>query len=139
MMAPEFGYVMIMEALCIILNFFQMMTVARARKAYDVQPPTLYAPADHKHADEFNRVQRAHQNLLEFLPMAMVLAACGGLAHPIVAAVMLGIFIVGRLIYVIGYTKNAAARVPGFMMATFGGFFPLAALNVWSGVELAFM
>merc|ERR1719316_1581981 len=52
--------------------------VMAARKKFDVGYPNLYAtPGHHKHADEFNRVQRGHQNMFESLPMVMCMTMLG--------------------------------------------------------------
>ena len=52
--------------------------VGRARKLYKIAYPTMYAPATHKHAKEFNCVQRAHQNCLEGLPTFLALLIVAG-------------------------------------------------------------
>ena len=45
-----------------LLNVFVSGGVMAARKKLDVKYPNLYAtPGFHKHADEFNSIQRGHQ------------------------------------------------------------------------------
>ncbi|KAL3916912.1 MAG: hypothetical protein SGILL_004960, partial [Bacillariaceae sp.] len=56
-----------------------------ARDKCNVQYPNLYAtPGFHKEADEFNRVQRGHQNFLEANDTYAILTLLGGLKYPIV-------------------------------------------------------
>lgn len=88
--------------------------VMKARKAFNVPYPTLYAESTHKNAKEFNCVQRAHQNslenLIDFYPM-LILA---GIRYPITAAVAGLLYNVGRIFYFKGYcTGDPKARVKG--------------------------
>eukprot|EP00621_Florenciella_sp_RCC1693_P008171 CAMPEP_0182545540 /NCGR_PEP_ID=MMETSP1323-20130603/34674_1 /TAXON_ID=236787 /ORGANISM="Florenciella parvula, Strain RCC1693" /LENGTH=90 /DNA_ID=CAMNT_0024756697 /DNA_START=35 /DNA_END=303 /DNA_ORIENTATION=+ len=58
--------------------------VMSARKEFKVEYPNLYGvPGVHKQADDFNKVQRGHQNMLEgamfYIPMSLV----AGLEHPL--------------------------------------------------------
>ena len=66
---------------------------------------------------EFNCYQRAHQNTLEFTPFYLALVILGGLRHPSFAAGAGGIYLVGRIIYSLGYyTGNPKSRIPGFIL-----------------------
>lgn len=54
--------------------------VMTARKNLDVPLPNLYAtPGVHKNAEEFNRIQRGHQNMLESITSVTAMALVGGL------------------------------------------------------------
>ena len=54
--------------------------VMTARTKYDVPYPNLYAtPGYHKKADEFNRVQRGHQNMFENSTVTLLASLVGGL------------------------------------------------------------
>mmetsp|Transcript_17823 Transcript_17823/g.20312 ORF Transcript_17823/g.20312 Transcript_17823/m.20312 type:complete len:151 (-) Transcript_17823:228-680(-) len=89
------------------LNFYLGGTVMSARKKYDVQYPNLYAvPGYHKNADEFNRVQRGHQNMLETISDFRTCAFVGGLKHPVTVAVCGVLYCVGRYLYMAGYMDN---------------------------------
>mmetsp|Transcript_25386 Transcript_25386/g.46693 ORF Transcript_25386/g.46693 Transcript_25386/m.46693 type:complete len:125 (-) Transcript_25386:1254-1628(-) len=78
--------------------------VMKARKKYDVQYPNLYAvPKHHKNADEFNRVQRGHQNFLEGNDSYAIMTLLGGLKHPLVCAGGSVCFCVGSILYIKGY------------------------------------
>ena len=70
----------------------------------DVQYPNLYAtPKHHKHADEFNRVQRGHQNFLEGNDSYAIMTLLGGLKYPLVCAAGTALFNVGSVMYMKGY------------------------------------
>eukprot|EP00951_Prasinocladus_malaysianus_P048417 scaffold658215_cov78-Prasinocladus_malaysianus.AAC.1 len=69
----EYGYIFAVLGASFLMNIYLTMNVVSARKKYDVQYPALYAPPDHKHAAEFNSVQRAHQNTLESYALVMIL------------------------------------------------------------------
>jgi glutathione S-transferase len=66
---------------------FMSASVMNARNKYDVQYPNLYAvPGYHKQCDEFNRVQRGHQNFLENLGPYVTMTLLGGLKYPLACA-----------------------------------------------------
>ena len=75
-----------------------------ARKKYDVKYPNLYAvPGVHKHADEFNRVQRGHQSMMETMPNVIVMTLTAGLKFPKIAAGCCAAYCVGNYFYQSGY------------------------------------
>jgi len=84
---------------------------------------------------EFNNHQRAHHNFMENLPLALTLVLTAGLFQPEVAAVVGGVFTVGRIMASSGYrTKGPLGRYPG----TIFGTLPLLALigvNGYYGVK----
>ena len=86
-------------------NGYLSTAVMAAREKYNVGYPNLYAvPGFHKNADEFNRVQRSHQNFLEGLPSYLVLLLLGGLKYPIANAVGSCFFFLGSILYQKGYS-----------------------------------
>ena len=91
-------------------------------------PPTLAAvPGFHKRADEFNRVQRGHQNFLEGATSYSIMTLLGGLVNPVACAVGSVCFNVGSVLYLKGYAdvtldakdarykKGAAIKWIGFL------------------------
>ena len=60
-------------------------------------------PKYHKHADEFNRVQRGHQNYLEGSDSYMIMTLLGGLKYPLVCAAGSLFFCAGSVLYQKGY------------------------------------
>ena len=84
--------------------------VMAARKTYDVQYPNLYAvPGVHPKADEFNRVQRGHQNIFETLTSLIAMVLVGGLKFPLVAASASVAFCIGSYGYIKGYSDLSKA------------------------------
>ena len=80
--------------------------VSLARKKFGVEYPTLYAESSHKNAKAFNCVQRAHQQTLEWMAPVMCLTASTGLVFPLAAAVSCGVWTVGKLLYIQGYSSG---------------------------------
>lgn len=60
-------------------------------------------PRVHDKADEFNRVQRGHQNYLEGCDSYAIMTLLGGLKHPIACAAGSVCFCVGSVLYLKGY------------------------------------
>ena len=87
--------------------------VSLARKKFGVEYPTLYAESSHKSAKAFNCVQRAHQQTLEWLAPVMCLTASNGLVFPLAAAVSCGVWTVGKLLYIQGYS-SVTERTPSW-------------------------
>eukprot|EP00164_Ancoracysta_twista_P019801 GFYU01035038.1.p1 GENE.GFYU01035038.1~~GFYU01035038.1.p1 ORF type:complete len:144 (-),score=27.83 GFYU01035038.1:14-445(-) len=110
---PEFGYVLLSIGLSWLLYWYQMILVVMARKKYDVQYPTLYAPESNKNAKAFNCVQRAHQNTLETLGLVQVLTLVNGLFQPSLSASLFTVWCFGRVLYAVGYSMSPGNRVYG--------------------------
>lgn len=88
-----------------ITNMYLGIPVMKARKRLDVPYPNLYAtPGVHKHAEEFNRIQRGHQNFFEGLTNFTATALLGGIKHPITCAVSGVLFCAGSVMYSLGYS-----------------------------------
>jgi hypothetical protein len=108
--------------------------VSMARSQYDIPYPTMYAvpgtpryysdtmkPTDGKNVAEtitedeayhFNLVQRAHQNTIENAPffLALLLTAW---PFPLYAGIAGLTYVVGRAVYMYGYTKDPKSRMWG--------------------------
>lgn len=100
-----YGYVVLGAGVgSFITNIYLSGAVMKGRKALDVPYPNLYAtPGVHKHADEFNRIQRSHQNFLEMLDSYIAMTLLGGLQYPIACAVGTVCFYAGAIMYQNGY------------------------------------
>src|SRR5512139_507891 len=108
--------------LAILLYFLTGIGVARARVRYGVK-----APATSGHPD-FERAFRVQMNTLEwmpiFLPALWLFAIYIGDA---IAAGIGAVWIVGRILYVIGYSRAAAKRGSGFAVQAMAG------MALWAG------
>ena len=87
--APAYGFVILGAGLGnFIANMILSGNVMKGRDQCKVGYPNLYAtPGFHKQADEFNRIQRGHQNFLEGNDSYAILTLLGGLKYPIACAV----------------------------------------------------
>lgn len=121
---PEnYGYVVGVVGLSHFMNFFLIMKVVKARKQYNVQYPALYAPESHNNAKEFNCIQRAHQNTLENWSPIMILMMLNGLVYPKLSAAFGLVWVLGRILYGIGYGKKGPkGRMAGGLISHLGDF-----------------
>ena len=117
-----FHYVTIVTLLALMFYFYTTLQVSRARMLYGVKAPAISGNAD------FERVFRVQANTLEWLPIflpSMWLFAYY-LSDPF-AAGLGALWIVGRIIYMIGYTDAASKRGAGFAVQM------VAAAILWGG------
>merc|ERR1711991_1184727 len=92
--------------------------VGGARKKYKVPYPYLYADmakcegdsAEAKAFLAFNNAQRGHQNTLESLAMVFVFAMIAGIVFPLYQAIVNVVYIVGCVLYYVGYTAGPGNR-----------------------------
>jgi glutathione S-transferase len=87
------------------------MAVARARSRYNVPAPAISGHA------VFERTFRAHVNTLEqlviFIPSILMFGRYWG---AYLAAALGVLFIIGRAVYFVGYTRAAEGRHIGFLL-----------------------
>jgi glutathione S-transferase len=97
--------------LSLLTYFWMALRVARARGRYGIA-----APATTGH-DDFERIFRSHQNTLEWLPMYLASLWLFAIYWDEAIATILGvIWIIGRILYGLGYAREARARSLGFMV-----------------------
>ena len=95
----------------LLVYFWLGLRVAGARRRHGVTAPAITGNED------FERVFRAHQNTLEWLPMYLVSLWLFALYWSADVAALLGlVWIVGRILYGLGYAKAAGSRSTGFMI-----------------------
>jgi glutathione S-transferase len=95
----------------LLLYFYMGLRVGRGRAKYGVA-----APATHGHPD-FERLFRVHANTLEWLPIYLVSLWLFALSWDSRVAAGLGVlWIVGRVLYMTGYSREAGARSTGFLI-----------------------
>jgi glutathione S-transferase len=121
-----FPLVSLVTVLALILFLVTTINVGRARVKYGIKPPAMSGHPD------FDRVIRVQQNTLEqlvlFLPALWIFA----MFQPIAAAVIGGVWVIGRCLYAWGYYQAAQKRALGFAI----GVFSVMALLVGSLVGI---
>ena len=105
------NYTALVTLLAVLLYFFTGLQVAKARQKFGVM-----VPATSGHAD-FERVFRVQQNTLEWMPIFLPLLWLFALYVSDWGAAALGLaWIVGRILYIRGYTEAAEKRHNGFFV-----------------------
>lgn len=129
-MTPQgFALMGLMTILMLLTYLWTGVRVGPARKKYDVKYPATEG------SDDFNRVYRAHVNTLEQLAMAVpAFWIFAEATHAKYAAIAALVWVIGRVLYVLGYTKQNEKRSTGFMI----GFVALAIAILWSAGSLGY-
>ena len=116
----------LVTCLAVLFYFFTSFRVGKARGTFGIKAPAISGNAD------FERVFRVQMNTLEwmpiFLPSLWLFAIY--ISDPIAAALGL-VWIVGRILYMTGYSQAAEKRGPGF------GIQAAAAAILWLGALVA--
>ena len=104
--------------LLIGLAYFWMATkVARAHNRTGILAPTMTGDP------VLERTYRAHVNTLEWMPIALPSMWLFAIYwSPTVAALLGLLWIVGRVIYFVGYVAEAKKRFPGFFIQSTAAF-----------------
>jgi glutathione S-transferase len=99
----------LVTCLAILAYFLTSFQVGKARQTYGIKAPAVSGNPD------FERIYRVQMNTLEwmpiFLPALWLFAIYVGDA---IAAAIGVVWIIGRILYLIGYAKAASKRGPGF-------------------------
>lgn len=112
----------LVTCLAILVYFYSTILVSRARGKFGVKLPAISGNPD------FERVFRAQMNTLEWLPI--FLPALWLFAIYIgdgIAALLGAIWVVGRILYILGYAQAVAKRGPGFAIQA------VATIALWVG------
>jgi len=111
-----FHYTTIATLLALMFYFYTSLQVARARMLYGVKAPAISGHPD------FERIFRVQANTLEWMPIFLPsLWLFAYYLSDTFAAALGGVWIVGRVMYMIGYADAAPKRGAGFavqMVAT---------------------
>jgi len=99
-------------SLIILIEYFAFsILVARARMKTGIQPPAIAGEP------EFERYFRIHQNTLEQLVVTLpALWIFGYYVDAWYGAALGLLFVVGRLMYCLGYAESAEKRTKGFII-----------------------
>src|ERR1700730_7160205 len=101
----------IVTLLAVLFYFYTSFVVAKARGKYGVKAPAIAGHPD------FERVFRVQMNTLEWMPIFLPLLWLFAYYLSDRGAAVLGIvWCVGRVMYIVGYSKAAANRELGFMI-----------------------
>jgi glutathione S-transferase len=118
----------LVTCLAILVYFLISFQVGKARATYGVKAPAMSGNPD------FERVFRGHMNTLEWMPIFLpALWLFAIYISDAIAAALGVVWIVGRVLYVIGYAKAANKRGPGFAIQAF------AAIALWCGATGAIL
>ncbi len=117
-----YHFTALVTCLAILVYFASSILVSKARIKYGVKLPAISGNTD------FERVFRAHMNTLEWLPIflpslwlfAIYIGDSG-------AAALGAVWVVGRILYVLGYARAVEKRGPGFAIQS------LATIALWLG------
>jgi glutathione S-transferase len=97
--------------LAVALYFVFATQVAAARGKYNVKLPATTGDP------RFERIFRAHINTLEWMPTFLApLWLCAVYLSDVAAAALGLVWIGGRVMYFIGYSKAVEKRLPGFFV-----------------------
>ena len=117
-----YHFTALVTLLAVLVYFYSSILVSRARGKFGVKLPAISGNPD------FERVFRAQMNTLEwmpiFLPSLWLFAIY--ISDPIAAALGM-VWIAGRILYLIGYSKAVEKRSPGFAVQA------IAVIILWAG------
>jgi len=108
--------------LAVLFYFFTSINVSRARARTGIKVPATSGDPD------FERAFRIQMNTLEWMPIVLPpLWLFAIYISDRTAAAIGAVWIIGRIIYFIGYSQAAAKRGPGFLIQG------IAAIALWVG------
>ena len=104
-------YVAIVTLLAVLVYFWMAARVARTRRQVGIFAPAMTGDP------LLERTIRAHYNTLEWLPIFLPSLWLFAIywSSPVAAGLGL-VWVVGRIVYFIGYRADAAMRRPGFFI-----------------------
>jgi len=106
-----YHFTALVTLLAVLFYFFTSARVAKARGIYGVKLPAISGHPD------FERVFRVQMNTLEWLPIFLPsLWLFAVYVSDQVAALIGLLWIVGRIVYMVGYTQATERRRPGFFI-----------------------
>jgi glutathione S-transferase len=104
-------YTALITLLTVALYFSFALRVAMARGRFGVALPATFGNPD------FERIFRVHQNTNEWLPIFLAsLWVCAISLTDLGAAALGLVWLFGRIVYALGYTKTVEKRLPGFFI-----------------------
>jgi len=111
-----YHYTAIVTCVAILFYVYTGIRVSRARSAYGVKVPAIAGHPD------FERVFRVQMNTLEWMPVVLpTLWLFAVYVSDWLAASIGLVWIAGRILYLIGYSRAAEKRGPGFGIQALAG------------------
>jgi glutathione S-transferase len=106
-----YHFTALVTCLSILLYFFTSIRVARARAAFGIKAPAILGNPD------FERVFRVQMNTLEWMPIYLPSLWLFAIYNSDAIAALVGlVWIVGRVVYMTGYSQAAEKRETGFFI-----------------------
>ena len=124
-------YVNLVILIALVEYAFLILLLGGTRGKYNVQPPATTGNAQW---ERYHRIQvNTTEQLVLFLPSLYGFAYY---VSPIWAAGLGCIFLIGRIIYFFGYSKDPAKRMPGAVMSSFTSYILLLGALVGLVIKL---
>ena len=118
----------LVTCLALLAYFLTSFQVGKAREIYGIKAPAVSGNPD------FERIYRVQMNTLEWMPIFLpALWLFAIYVSDAIAAALGVVWIIGRILYMIGYAKAANKRGPGF------GIQALAAFALWLGATVSIL
>ena len=118
----------LVTCLALLAYFLISFQVGKARQTYGIKAPAVSGDLD------FERIYRVQMNTLEWMPVFLpALWLFAIYVSDAIAAAIGVVWIIGRILYMIGYAKAANKRGPGF------GIQALAAFALWLGATVSIL
>jgi glutathione S-transferase len=117
-----YHFTALVTLLAILVYFYSSILVSRARQKFGVKHPAISGNLD------FERVFRAQMNTLEWLPIFLPSLWLFAVYIGDIYAAGIGlVWVVGRILYILGYAQAVAKRGRGFAVQA------LATIVLWVG------
>jgi glutathione S-transferase len=117
-----YHFTALVTCLAILFYFYTSVMVGQARRKFGVKHPAISGNPD------FERVFRGQMNTLEWMPIFLpALWLFAIYVSDTIAAALGVVWIVGRILYVLGYARANEKRGPGFLIQG------IAAIALWLG------
>ena len=117
-----YNFTALVTLLALAFYFFTCINVSRSRTRTGVKVPAMSGHPD------FERAFRIQMNTLEWMPIFLPsLWLFAIYISDAIAAALGAIWIIGRIVYFVGYSQAAAKRGPGFAIQA------IAAIALWVG------
>ena len=105
----DFKMVSVVTLLALLLYFVMGLRVGRGRSKFGIEAPAISGNPD------FERLYRVQANTLEWLPLFLISMWLFALYWDERFAAIVGlVWIVGRFLYMVNYSRLASSRGPGF-------------------------